>query len=73
MNVYGTVRIHAGLYISGDGRYKIRRVKNHLLRRWDWHVFVMDEGQWVFDKSFRTLTVARQYTAQRVDFNSLLF
>ena len=69
---YGTVRIHAGLYISGDSRYKIRRTKNALRKRWDWHVFVFDDGQYVFDKAFRTLVIARQYVQSRMDASWLL-
>ena len=59
--VYSTVRIHAGLYITGDGAFKIRRVRNELRRRWDWHVFVLDEGQYVHAMTLRTLVGARAY------------
>lgn len=64
---YSTVRIHAGLYISGDGRFKIRRTWDELKRRWVWNVYILDEGQFVHDMTFRTLKVARQYVGERTD------
>jgi len=64
---YSTVRVHAGLYISGDGRFKIRRTRDEVRRRWVWVVFVMDEGHWVHDMTFRTLKIARKYVGERTD------
>lgn len=66
-SVFCTVRIHAGLYVSGDGRFKIRRAWDELKRRWVWNVLVLDDGQFVHDMTFRTLKVARQYVGERVD------
>jgi len=64
--LHETVRVHAGLYVSGDGRYRIRRVKDELRKRWVWHVSVLDAGQYVYDQKFNTLKVARAYVEDRV-------
>jgi len=70
---YATIRIHAGLYLSGDGNYQIRRKQRQIGRGWEWVVSVLDEGCFVVDKRFRTLKVARQYVEDRIEYRWLGF
>jgi len=60
-NVYATVRIRAGLYISGDSRFKIQRRMDMLKRRWVWDVSCFKDGMYVHEKTFRTLKIAREW------------
>ena len=61
-----TLRVHAGCYVSVDGRYKIRRHKDEIRNRWVWRVFRIQEGTFEFDRTFRTLKVAREYVSKSV-------
>lgn len=65
-NVYSTVRIRAGLYISGDSQFKIQRRRDQLSRRWIWDVYHLEEGQYVWKRKFRTLKVAREWAGTAV-------
>lgn len=63
-NVYAMVRIRAGLYVSGDGQFRIRRRMDMLRRRWVWDIYHLDDGQYVLERTFRTLKVARQWVGK---------
>jgi len=74
---YGTVMVHAGLYISGDGRYKIRRTDKKgrsrfgSVKSWVWVVSRLDEGQWQPVQTFRTLKIAREFVGSQTDLELL--
>lgn len=63
-NVYATVRIRAGLYVSGDGQFRIRRRMDMLKRRWVWDVLHLEDGHYVPERTFRTLKVAREWVGK---------
>lgn len=62
---YGTMRVHAGLYVSADGRYRIRRRRDEKVRGWVWdvHVISIEHSDCALLRTFRTLKVAREYVA----------
>lgn len=61
-----TLRVHAGYYVSVDGRYKIRRHRDEIRNRWVWRVSVIDDGNFQFPRTFRTLKAARQFVSDNV-------
>lgn len=64
-NVFSTTRIRAGLYISGDSRFRIKRRMDMHRRRWVWDVSVLSDGEYRYSQTFRTLAIAREYVARR--------
>lgn len=68
------VRVHAGLYIRGDGVIRIRRAQKELLVRglyrkvWVWNVSRLQDGEFKHVHTFRTLKGARLFASeQRAD------
>jgi len=72
-----TVMVHAGLYVSGDGRYKIRRTqkvghgRHGSVKLWVWVVSRMGDGEWQPVHTFRTLKVAREWVGDQTDLEML--
>jgi len=58
---YSVIRIHAGLYISADGTYRVKRRMDMLKRRCVWDVSRLSDGQFSVQRTFNTLKVAREY------------
>jgi len=59
-----TNRIRAGLYVSLDGNWQIRRVKRTFTRGFCWELRRKQDDHWVFYKIYSTLAMARWVVEQ---------